>query len=378
MRQRGVKNQEVFMKFTVSKTEMQKKLSDIQGIVEKRNTMPVLSHFLLNASENDSYIVATDLETTLREPLHIEVETEGKLCIPARKLFEIVKEADEDLSFESAADNWLEVKSGNSNFKLACLTADEFPAWPELGEAEDISVEAETLLDMIEKTIYSAGDNDSKYTLNGLLFHVKPDKGRLRLVGTNGHRLAAASKQVETEVKEERQLIISKKAVSEVRRLLSMEEKVRILMGKNHALFSAGNVQFLTRLIEGTYPAYEAVIPKANGKKVSTERDAFMKALNRVSIMSKEVSHAVRLDLAENLITLSSSDPQLGKAKDEVAADYKGDELTIAFNARYLLDALKVMTSEKVILELGDPLSPTLLTDEKDREWKYVVMPIRI
>jgi DNA polymerase-3 subunit beta len=370
------------MKFTVSKTEMQKKLSDIQGIVEKRNTMPVLSHFLLNASESasggDSYIVATDLETTLKEPLLIEVETEGKLCIPARKLFEIVKEADEDLSFESTGDQWLEVKSGNSNFKLACLPADEFPAWPELGEAEDISVEAETLLDMIEKTIYSAGDNDSKYTLNGLLFHLKPDKGRLRIVGTNGHRLAASSKQVETEAKEERQLIISKKAVSEVRRLLGMAEKVRILMGKNHALFSVGNVQFLTRLIEGTYPAYEAVIPKANGKKVSTERDAFMNALNRVSIMSKEASHAVRLDLAEDLITLSSSDPQLGKAKDEVAADYKGDELTIAFNARYLLDAMKVMTSEKVILEMGDPLSPTLLTDEKDREWKYVVMPIRI
>jgi DNA polymerase-3 subunit beta len=149
-------------------------------------------------------------------------------------------------------------------------------------------------------------------------------------------------------------------------------------MGKNHALFSVGNVQFLTRLIEGTYPAYEMVIPKANGKKVSTERDAFMKALNRVSIMSREVSHAVRLDLAEDLITLSSSDPNLGKAKDEVAADYKGDELTIAFNARYLLDALKVMTSDKVILELGDSLSPTLLTDEEDREWKYVVMPIRI
>ncbi|MEW6420015.1 MAG: DNA polymerase III subunit beta [Nitrospirota bacterium] len=366
------------MKFTVSKTEMQKKLSDIQGIVEKRNTMPVLSHFLLNASGNDSYIVATDLETTLKEPLQIEVEKEGKLCIPARKLFEIVKEADEDLSFESAGDQWLEVKSGNSNFKLACLPADEFPAWPEIGEAEDILLEAETLLDMIEKTIYSAGDTDHKYTLNGLLFHLRPDKGRLRLVGTDGHRLAAVSKQIETGVKEERQLIVSKKAVSEVRRLLGMAEKVRISMGKNHALFSVGNVQFLTRLIEGTYPDYERVIPKTNGKKVSIERDAFMKTLNRVSVMSKETSHAVRLDLAENLITLSSSNPNLGKAKDEVAADYKGDELTIAFNARYLLDALKVMASEKVILELEDPLSPTLLIDEKDREWKYVVMPIRI
>ena len=384
------------MRFTVSKTEIQEKLSDIKGIVVHDKTMPILSHFLLNVSKDDSYIIATDLETTIKEPLHIDLEAEGKLCMPARKLIEIIKEVeDKDLSFESAAsespepvlgsDKWLKVKSGNSKFKLACLPADDFPAWPALGDIEDITIDASTLMEMIEKTIYSAGESDTRYTLNGLLFHLKPDKSRLRLVGTNGIRLAAVSKQVQTEIKEERKIIVSRKAIFGLKRLLGRAEAARISIGANHVLFSIGDVQFLTRLVEGAYPDYEGIILKTNGKDkkkasvVSIERDAFIKALNRVSVMSETIpTNIVKLDLTENLITLSSSDPNIGNAKDQVITDYKGDGVVIAFNARYLLDALKVMTSEKVILRLEGPLAPTLLTQQNDKVWKYIVMPVKI
>jgi len=385
-----------FMRFTVSKTEIQEKLSDIKGIVVHDKTMPILSHFLLNVSKDDSYIIATDLETTIKEPLHIDLEAEGKLCMPARKLIEIIKEVeDKDLSFESAAsespepawwsDKWLKVKSGNSKFKLACLPADDFPAWPALGDIEDITIDASTLMEMIEKTIYSAGESDTRYTLNGLLFHLKPDKSRLRLVGTDGIRLAAVSKQVQTEIKEERKIIVSRKAIFGLKRLLGRAEAARISIGANHVLFSIGDVQFLTRLVEGAYPDYEGIILKTNGKDkkkasvVSIERDAFIKALNRVSVMSETIpTNIVKLDLTENLITLSSSDPNIGNAKDQVITDYKGDGVVIAFNTRYLLDALKVMTSEKVILRLEGPLAPTLLTQQNDKVWKYIVMPVKI
>ena len=384
------------MRFTVSKTEIQEKLSDIKGIVVHDKTMPILSHFLLNVSKDDSYIIATDLETTIKEPLHIDLEAEGKLCMPARKLIEIIKEVeDKDLSFESAAsespepawwsDKWLKVKSGNSKFKLACLPADDFPAWPALGDIEDITIDASTLMEMIEKTIYSAGESDTRYTLNGLLFHLKPDKSRLRLVGTDGIRLAAVSKQVQTEIKEERKIIVSRKAIFGLKRLLGRAEAARISIGANHVLFSIGDVQFLTRLVEGAYPDYEGIILETNGKDkkkasvVSIERDAFIKALNRVSVMSETIpTNIVKLDLTENLITLSSSDPNIGNAKDQVITDYKGDGVVIAFNARYLLDALKVMTSEKVILRLEGPLAPTLLTQQNDKVWKYIVMPVKI
>ena len=384
------------MRFTVSKTEIQEKLSDIKGIVVHNKTMPILSHFLLNVSKDDSYIIATDLETTIKEPLHIDLEAEGKLCMPARKLIEIIKEVeDKDLSFESAAsespepvlgsDKWLKVKSGNSKFKLACLPADDFPAWPALGDIEDITIDASTLMEMIEKTIYSAGESDTRYTLNGLLFHLKPDKSRLRLVGTDGIRLAAVSKQVQTEIKEERKIIVSRKAIFGLKRLLGRAEAARISIGANHVLFSIGDVQFLTRLVEGAYPDYEGIILETNGKDkkkasvVSIERDAFIKALNRVSVMSETIpTNIVKLDLTENLITLSSSDPNIGNAKDQVITDYKGDGVVIAFNTRYLLDALKVMTSEKVILRLEGPLAPTLLTQQNDKVWKYIVMPVKI
>ena len=384
------------MRFTVSKTEIQEKLSDIKGIVVHNKTMPILSHFLLNVSKDDSYIIATDLETTIKEPLHIDLEAEGKLCMPARKLIEIIKEVeDKDLSFESAAsespepawwsDKWLKVKSGNSKFKLVCLPADDFPAWPALGDIEDITIDASTLMEMIEKTIYSAGESDTRYTLNGLLFHLKPDKSRLRLVGTDGIRLAAVSKQVQTEIKEERKIIVSRKAIFGLKRLLGRAEAARISIGANHVLFSIGDVQFLTRLVEGAYPDYEGIILETNGKDkkkasvVSIERDAFIKALNRVSVISETIpTNIVKLDLTENLITLSSSDPNIGNAKDQVITDYKGDGVVIAFNARYLLDALKVMTSEKVILRLEGPLAPTLLTQQNDKVWKYIVMPVKI
>ena len=385
------------MRFTVSKTEIQEKLSDIKGIVVHDKTMPILSHFLLNVSKDDSYIIATDLETTIKEPLHIDLEAEGKLCMPARKLIEIIKEVeDKDLSFESAAsespepawwsDKWLKVKSGNSEFKLICLPADDFPVWPALGDIEDITIDASTLMEMIEKTIYPADENKTtRYTLNGLLFHLKPDKSRLRLVGTDGIRLAAVSKQVQTEIKEERKIIVSRKAIFGLKRLLGRAEAARISIGANHVLFSIGDVQFLTRLVEGAYPDYEGIILKTNGKDkkkasvVSIERDAFIKALNRVSVMSETIpTNIVKLDLTENLITLSSSDPNIGNAKDQVITDYKGDGVVIAFNTRYLLDALKVMTSEKVILRLEGPLAPTLLTQQNDKVWKYIVMPVKI
>ena len=372
------------MKLNVSKDEMQEKLSNIQNIVEKRNTMPILSHFLLDAGKKEgSYMIATDLETALKEPVEMRVEDEGRLCIPARKLLEIVREIDGDLSFESVDEQWLKVRAGTSDFRLACLPSSEFPAWPALGEEdlEEMKIGTTLLMEMIEKTIYSAGESDTRYTLNGLLFHAQPQNKSLTVVGTDGHRLALIMKQMGGELKDEKKMIVPRKAVSELRRFLSREEEdVKISIGKNHLLFSVAGVQFLTRLIEGTYPNYEHVIPQSNEKKISIKREAFTRALRRVSVMSRERANAVRADFGDNNLTISSSNPDLGEAREEVAIDYKGDKLSVGFNARYLIDALGVIMSENIVLELQDPLSPVLLREEGDGEGEYkcVVMPMRI
>jgi len=371
------------MKLSVSKDEIQEKLSNIQNIVEKRNTMPILSHFFLDAGKKGSYIVATDLETALKEPIEMKVEKEGKLCIPARKLFEIVREIEGELLFESVDEQWLKVKAGTSDFRLACLPPGEFPAWPLMENVEEMTIDAGMLMEMIEKTIYSAGESDTRYTLNGLLFHTRPQDKALNVVGTDGHRLAMIVKQMENEIKNEKKIIVPRKAVSELRRFLSKDdEKVKIVTGKNHLLFKVADVEFLTRLIEGTYPNYEHVIPQGNEKKVAMKRETFTKALRRVSVMSRERANAVRFDFDEsasggNLI-ISSSNPDIGEAREEVAVDYKGEKLSVGFNARYLLDSLGVMSSENIVLELQDPLSPVLMREEGNEDYRCVVMPMRI
>jgi DNA polymerase-3 subunit beta len=366
------------MKIIVSKDEILAKLSNIQNIVEKRNTMPVLSHFLLDAWKDGSFITATDLDTALKEPLQIKVEKEGKICIPARKMFEIVREVEGDLTCESVDEQWLKLKAGASSFRLACLPPKEFPAWPGMEDMEELKVSAKVLAEVIEKTVFAAGESDTRYTLNGLLFHISPG-GKATIVGTDGHRLALIRRDIEGKISEERKLIVPRKAAAELRKLLDKsEENVRMKLGRNHVLFGVGEMQFLTRLIEGTYPNYEQVIPSSNEKKVTVGKDAFARTLRRVAIMSRERSNAVKVDLSDALISITSSNPDLGEASDELAVDYRGESISLGFNARYLIDILDAMASDNVVMELQAPLSPVLIREENDIEYRCVIMPMRI
>ncbi|MBZ0155357.1 MAG: DNA polymerase III subunit beta [Alphaproteobacteria bacterium] len=367
------------MKVTVEKDELQRKLSDIQNIVEKKNTMPILSHFLLLAEKGGGTITATDLETAFKEPIALAVAEEGNICIPAKKLFEIVREMEGDITLESVDSKWLKIKSGKSHFRLACLSPEEYPVWPSLpADSEEMVMESPVLLEMIDKTLYAAGESDTRYVLNGLLFNIKTD-GTLTVVGTDGHRLALSKKTVGATSAEEKRIIFSRKSLSELRRFLTDESKeVKLTIGKNHILFALNDIQFLTRLIEGTYPNYEQVIPSAGEKTLSVDKNTLMRALRRVSIMSKERSSAVKVDIDDNTMGISASNPDLGEAKDEITVEYAGSAITLAFNARYILDALGVMDSEKIVFKLNEPLSPTLIMEEGSEEYKYVVMPMRL
>lgn len=366
------------MKVTVQKEELHKKLSDIQNIVEKKNTKPILNHFLLVAENAGAYIIATDLETAFKEPITLAIAEEGRMCITARKLLEIVREMDGEITLESIDSHWVKVKSGKSNFRLASLSADEFPVWPSLETTEEMELESSLLLEMIDKSIYAAGESDTRYVLNGLLFHVKAD-GTLTVVGTDGHRLALSKKNIGFKAKEEKKLIISRKSVSELRKFLTDESKaVKVIVGKNHVLFKIDDIEFLTRLIEGTYPNYEQVIPTSNQKILTVERDLLAKSLRRVSIMSRERSNAVKVDIDSNNMVISASNPDLGEASDEINVSYTGDDMTIAFNARYILDALNAMSSENVVFKLNEPLSPAMIVEEGGEDYKCVVMPMRL
>lgn len=366
------------MKLTVTKEEIQSKLSNIQNIVEKKNTMPILSHFLLDARKKGSNIVATDLETAMKEPLQARIEKEGKICIPARKMFEIIREVDDDVLCETIDNKWLKIKAGKSNFRLACLSAGEFPAWPGMEDKEEISIESDLLKDVIEKTIYAAGESDTRYTLNGLLFHLTTGV-TMTVVGTDGHRLAIISKQIQGAIQNEKKLIIPKKAAAELRKIIEKtNESVKVTLDKNHVLFTVGQIEFLTRLIEGTYPSYEQVIPTNNENKILVNREAFAKSLRRVAIMSKERSNAVKVDISQNLFSITSSNPDVGEAQDELPVEYKGEQITMGFNARYFIDILEAVSDEKVMIELQAALNPVLIRGEKDQQYRCVIMPMRI
>ncbi|HTF99919.1 MAG TPA: DNA polymerase III subunit beta [Nitrospirota bacterium] len=371
------------MKLKIKKEEFLKGLQRIQGVVEKKNTMPILANMLLNAENTGLEIIATDLEIGLRGRYAAEVEKPGSIAVSAKKVYEIVRELpSEDLSLKVEDNNWVKISSGRSQFKLVGLPKDEFPALPDVAEEGMIAIDGATLRDMIKKTLYSVGENDARYVLNGLFVHMTQAKGGLaiRMVGTDGHRLSLIDRFVDAKHKDE-SVIIPKKAMMELRRLLEEDTPnadLRIGFSKNHALFKRDSLIMVSKLIDGNYPNYQQVIPAKNTKKISVAKDIMTHAVKRVSILSREKTNAVKLQLDKNRIVLSTNNPEVGEANEEVMVEYHGEELAIGFNSRYLMDVLSAMDHANINLELSDPLSPCLITEEGDEFYKCVVMPMRV
>ncbi len=371
------------MKLKIKKEEILKGLQRIQGVVEKKNTMPILSNMLLTAEGSSVEIVATDLEIGLRGRYSAEVEKSGAVTVSAKKMYEIVRELPaEDVQIKVEDSNWVKILSGQSQFRLVGLPKDEYPALPDVAEEGMIVIDGETLRDMIKKTLYSVGENDARYVLNGLYIHMTQAKGGLniRMVGTDGHRLSMIDRVIDAKHKEE-SIIIPKKAMMELRRLLEEDapkSELRLGFSKNHALFKRDGLVMVSKLIDGNYPNYQQVVPATSSKKVTVSKEVITHAVKRVSILSKEKTNAVKLQLEKDRLVLSTNNPEVGEASEELAVDYKGEGIAIGFNSRYLMDVLTAMDKETIALELNDPLSPCLITEEGDAHYKCVVMPMRV
>lgn len=368
------------MHIRFKKEIIQESLSKIQNIVEKKSIMPILNHFLLEVESDRGYILATDLETAVRQPVEMEVSIPGKACIPARKFYEIVRELDDYIELK-LVENWILIQSGKTNYKLAILNAEEFPVWPQIGDSTRINLSRDFLLTALEKTIYAAGEADARYVLNGLLFHIK-DGNDFRVVGTDGHRLALFRAKLEAiNSKEEKKVILSKKSLNELRKFLVDSESVVLNIGKSHVMFEIDGVVFLTRMIEGNYPDYEVVIPKHHDKVAIIDKKLIISSLRKVSVLSKEQQNAVKMDFSEDLLVLSASDPELGEAKDEIAIDYKSSPIQIGFNAKYLMDAFSEISSDRGKMTMSEPDRAVYITDAESFDtFKYesVVMPLRL
>ncbi|HSA63180.1 MAG TPA: DNA polymerase III subunit beta [Nitrospira sp.] len=375
------------MKVRMGRDELLTGLQRVQGVVEKRNTMPILSNILIEAKQEGAEIVATDLEIGMRGLYKATVHKPGGITVSARKLYEIIKELPSgDIDLMSSENNWTTIQAGKSQFKVVGLPSNDYPALPAIEREGLTPLSGAGLLELIRKTLFAAGDNDARYILNGLLVTLisSEKKTTLRLVGTDGHRLAVAEQDLGKAgakgAPQEIKAIIPKKAAQEMRRLLEEGGDGEPLIGftKNLMIFRKSGLLLTSRLMEGNYPNYQQVIPKESNKKIIVQRTELESALRRVSVLSKDKANAVKLSSAPGRLTLFSSNPDYGEATEEMSAQYEGEALNTGFNARYLLDVFDVMDGEKVSLQMESALSPCLIQEAETPGFKCVVMPIKI
>ena len=365
------------MKFTIAKEALLGELQILQGIVEKRNTMPILANILMNVREADIELTGTDLEVGMRTHIGAEIEEPGAITVNGKKIFEIVKSLPEGQNVEvGLKDETIEIRAGESEFKVLCLAKEDYPQVPDAKFERGIVLPLQDLRDMIDRVFYAI-TQEQRYYLNGALLSLK--NRQIELVSTDGHRLSY-TKKAEDGLKLEKELsvIVAKKTLSEIRKFEG--ETIAFDLDENNLFFQVGPRTLISRVIESKFPNYQAVIPKDNPGRLAIAREELAGAIRRVSLLSAERSKGIKFTIEKNKLRLFSSNPEIGEARDRLAVEYKGQDLEIGFNAQYLLDFLTAVGSEKVVFEIKDENSAVLLKPEGEEALTniYVLMPMKI
>ena len=371
------------MEFNISKTALQKELGFVQGIVERKNTIPVLSNILIESmGENAIRIVGTDLDTTLRCETEAEVVTPGSMCVGARKLFEIARVLpDATVNFHKEENNWAAVKCERSNFRIAGVERDSFPEVPAFRSAQ-VKLPAQILNTFISRTIFAITLEESRYTLSGAKFMLDANSGA-RMVTTDGHRLAyierkdlgAGAPQTGMDA------LIPRKTLAELTKLTAQYEgDIGLAADENHIYFEVGPRLLISRMLTGQFPNYEMVMPKGNDKSAVFDGTQLGQAIRRVALMADDRSHAIRLQLVPGNLHISAQTAEEGEARETVATEYAGEETEIGFNAQYLQEFLNIVSDGQVAFEFKDGNSQAQLrpVSDPDYDYRYVVMPMRL
>ena len=366
------------MKFSIQRESLLQPISQVVGVVERRQTLPVLANFLVSAKSDRLSITGTDMEVELVTSVAADVESEGEITVPARKLVDIVRMLPEEVSITGVLEgDKMTVSSGRGRYTLATLPATEFPATDRVETLELLKIQEVKLKKLLDKTAFAMANQDVRYYLNGLLFDFHD--GTLSTVATDGHRLAVCDHEAELGVADERQLIVPRKGVMELTRMLTdSEDVVELALGKNHIRLVKGRTVFTSKLIDGRFPEYKAVIPKGTDRHIRVDREAFIHALQRASILSNEKYRGVRLEAAGNSVKIIAHNPQHEEAVEELEAELNFDQIAIGFNVTYLLDALMAIDGDGVVMELKDANSSSLITADPAAQDRHVVMPLKL
>ena len=367
------------MNLTITKDQIIAGLQAVQNVVSTRTTLPILSNVLLRAEEGHLEFTATDLDVTVACKVEAKVAKPGSTTLPVKKLFGIVRELNGEIEIEADDKNIASIRSGSSFFKIHGLAAEEFPPLPNFKDDKKVALPQENIRAMIKKTSFAVSTDESRYVLNGIFISLKD--GKMTLVATDGRRLALVDEEVELGEKSTGEFIVPAKAVNELNRLLQATGNVELKFGENQASFALKDdkgfsVLLITKLIEGNYPNYKQVIPGEAKERIALVREELLQALRRAEIMTSEKANSVRLTFGKNLLTITANSPEVGEARETIAINYKGKELAIAFNPRYLIDPLTALAEDEVYFELIDELSPGVV--KINGPFLYVVMPMRL
>lgn len=366
------------MKLQIGRNELLSALQSVIGVVERRQTLPVLSNFLLETKDDELIVTGTDLEIELESRARVQNIAPGRVTVPARKFFDICRGLPEgaEINLESTGDR-ATLRSGRSRYSLSCLKADEYPAMGQVADGHKLVLKHSELKRLIERTQFAMAQQDVRYYLNGMLLEI--NNKRVRTVTTDGHRLAMSEILRDTGYTEAVQVIVPRKAVLELGRLLEAgEEEVTLIIASGQLQADLDTVRLTTKLIDGRFPDYERVIPDSGDKRLQAKCDAVKRALGRAAILSNEKFRGVRLQLEPGKLVLQTHNPEHDEAEDDLEVDFSGGAMEIGFNVNYLLDALGAITSDEFVMELKNSDSSGLVYASDDPSSKYVVMPMRL
>lgn len=374
--------QESTMKLTIERTALLVSLNHVQSVVERRNTIPILSHVQIEATAEGVRFRATDLELAVVENCPAMVETQGMATAPAHTLYDIVRKLPDGSDIQLSLDverRRLNLQSGRSRFALACLPNEDFPTIEDDELPHQFSLPVATARTLLERTKFAISTEETRYYLNGIYVHATEDGTHVRAVATDGHRLARFEMEAPAGAEALPGVIIPRKAVNEIHKLLGdAGGDMEVSVGESRIRFSIGDTVLTSKLIDGSFPDYERVIPSGNDKRMDVDAKVFLAAVDRVSTISTEKSRAVKLALQNERMTLSANSPDAGSASEEVIVNYESDDMEIGFNSKYLMDVASQIDGETAIFELSDSNSPTLIRDADDASALYVLMPMRV
>jgi DNA polymerase-3 subunit beta len=365
------------MKFTATREALLKPLQAVIGVVERRQTMPILANVLLVAKDDQVSVTATDLEVELVASTEAEIGGVGEITVAGRKLLDICRALPEqaEAAIQLSGEK-LSIKSGRSKFTLTTLPAPDFPTIEDINAGQTLTLPQATLGTLLDKTHFSMAQQDVRYYLNGLL--VETDGKHLRAVATDGHRLALCQVKLDGKKMPQQQVIVPRKGVLELQRLMSGEGDVELQLGSNHIRIELDGIRFTSKLIDGRFPEYERVIPQDTSNRLTADRQLFKGALQRTAILSNEKYRGIRLIIRDSGVVLQAHNPEQEEAEEELEVSYKGEDIEIGFNVNYLLDALGAIESDEISLALVDGNSSCLLQMPGNEDCKYVVMPMRL